>query len=132
MALTAGMMVPEAALINATEHSGQLHEKQARCQVELLICHLITVCYSYLCNLINLPSQSQQIQPMRENSCESVSGCSHSTLRKVEMATAATNTAPASPRCNGSALGAGRGGGDRTQAQQVIYATFCRSYLSLE
>ena len=60
---------------------------------------------------------------MRENSCESVSGCSHSTLRKVEMATAATNTAPASPRCNGSALGAGRGGGDGAQqAQQVIHA----------
>ena len=56
-----------------------------------------------------------QIQPIRENSAESE--LSHSTLRKVDMATSATNTAPVSPRCNGAALGGGRG--ERTQVQQV-------------
>ena len=62
------------------------------------------------------PSQIQ-LQPMRENSAESVSELSHSTLRKADTVTSATNTAPISPRCNGAALGGGRG--ERSHVQQV-------------
>ena len=62
--------------------------------------------------------QYAQLQPMRENSAESVSELSHSTLRKADTATSATNTAPISPRCNGAALGGGRGG-ERSHVEQV-------------